>query len=336
MEEGVPPPVESARSFAHRSFVLVVSVAAATALAVIPGGSASAAPTPAEIDRAVHDLGVKLNAINEQYNDAKVLLGQSKARQAQLDAQIKVYRVKTDAYEQQVGKIGAAAYRGGRASVLNVLLSGGSPQTVMDQLEALDVVTRDQRASVDGLIKAKKPLEAAKRKLDAEVATQAAQEKTLRTKKAALDKDLAKWRVLKAQQTPRASRSTDRTTQPVYDGPASGRGATVVKYAYAQLGDPYVFGASGPNSFDCSGLTMAAWNQVGVSLPHSARQQYASEPKVSKANLQPGDIVFFYDPISHNGLYVGGGTVIHAPQPGEYVEKIALSAMPYSGAVRPS
>ena len=326
--------MEPARSLVRRS--LVLAAVAATALAVIPGGTANAAPTPAEIERTAKDLGGKLDATNEQYNNANVLLKQSRAKQVELAAKVKTFEVQTDAYEKRVGAIGASAYRGGRPSALNVVLGGGSPDTVLQQLAVLDVVTRDQRGSIDELLKARKPLDDAKRKLDKEVAAQAFQEQTLREKKATLTKDLAKWEALRAQLGARASRSAGRSAPPVYDGPASGRGATVMKYAYAQIGDPYVFGASGPNSFDCSGLTMAAWSQVGVSMPHSAKQQYAKFPKVSKANLQPGDIVFFYSPISHNGLYAGNGMVVHAPQPGESVEKISLSAMPFSGAARPS
>jgi peptidoglycan DL-endopeptidase CwlO len=334
MEEGVPPQVESARSLARRSLIVASSLVAALAISVIPSGTATAAPTAGEIDRAINDLGVKLNAINEQYNDANALLKASRAKQATLQAQIKAYSVKTDAYEQRVNKIGAAAYVDGRPGMMRALITGGSPQNVLDQLQAYDIISADQQGDIDALLEAKKPLDAAKRKLDAEVQIQAKQEKVLRDRKAALNKDLAKWKALKAQQQPRASRSSTRTVTPV-NVPVSGKGATVVAYARAQIGDPYVFGADGPDSFDCSGLTLAAWAQVGVSMPHSARQQYAAFPKVSKANLRPGDIVFFYDPISHNGIYIGAGMVIHAPQPGESVEQIAMSSMPDSGAVRP-
>jgi cell wall-associated NlpC family hydrolase len=325
----------SARLFAHRSLVLLASLVTATALAVLPGGTATAAPSPAEIERQLDDLGVKLDKINEQYNDAYETLKQSRAKQATLGAQIKAYQVKTDAYEQKVNQIGAAAYKGGRPGMMSVVLNGGSPDTLLEQLSILDVVTRDQSGTIEGLLAAKRPLDDAKRKLDAEVAKQAAQELKIRKTKDALNKDLAKWRALKAQATPRASRSSGGTP-PVYDGPAEGRGRTVVEFAFAQLGKPYVFGADGPDSYDCSGLTLAAWRVVGVSMPHSARQQYAAFPKVSRANLQPGDIVFFYDPIHHNGIYIGNNTAIHAPQEGENVEKISLDAMPYSGAVRPS
>jgi cell wall-associated NlpC family hydrolase len=326
--------VQFARKSGHRPLVLVASIATATALAMIPSGTATAAPSPAEVDRQVKTLGIELDRINEQYNEAFELLKQSRAKQTTLNAQIKTYQVKTSAYEQKVGQIGAAAYRGGRAGMVNVVLAGGSPETVYEQMAMLDVVTRDQRSSIDSLLKAKKPLDEAKRKLDAEVAKQAAQEKKLRDTKASLNKELVKFRKLQALQTPRSSRGGGRA--PIYDGPAQGRARTVVDFAHAQIGKPYVFGADGPDSYDCSGLTMAAWRKVGVSLPHSAHRQYEQEPKVSKANLQPGDIVFFYSDRHHNGIFIGNGKVIHAPQEGENVEIIQMQYMPYAGAARPS
>ena len=108
-----------------------------------------------------------------------------------------------------------------------------------------------------------------------------------------------------------------------------------VRTAYAQLGDPYVWGADGPSSFDCSGLTMYSWAAAGVSLPHSSRAQYSSGRHVARSNLQPGDLVFFYSPISHVGIYIGGGQMIDAPHPGASVRITSISTMPYSGATRP-
>jgi cell wall-associated NlpC family hydrolase len=133
----------------------------------------------------------------------------------------------------------------------------------------------------------------------------------------------------------RASRSSDRGDFPTYDGPASGRAAVAVKTAYAQLGDPYVWGAAGPGSFDCSGLTMYAWGAAGVSLPHSSSAQYGSVRHVAISDLQPGDLVFYYSPISHVGIYVGGGKIIDAPYPGLSVHISDLHSMPLVGAGRP-
>ena len=112
-------------------------------------------------------------------------------------------------------------------------------------------------------------------------------------------------------------------------------GGPAVAYAKAQVGKSYVWGAAGPNSFDCSGLTMAAYAQAGISLPHNSSAQYNSSPKISESELQPGDLVFYYSPISHVGIYIGNGQVVNALNPGSGVQVSGLHDMPYVGAVRP-
>ena len=115
----------------------------------------------------------------------------------------------------------------------------------------------------------------------------------------------------------------------------SGRGAKALAFAKRQLGKPYRYAASGPNAYDCSGLTGAAWRSVGVSLPRSSSAQYSVGRSVARSDLRPGDLVFFYSPISHVGLYAGNNTIIHAPRPGKSVEYTKMSYMPYAGARRP-
>lgn len=113
------------------------------------------------------------------------------------------------------------------------------------------------------------------------------------------------------------------------------KGQKALAYAKAQLGERYRRGAAGPNAWDCSGLTMKAWRSAGVKLPHSAKQQYRKGRKVSKSNLRPGDLVFFYSAPSHVSIYAGGGKVIHASRPGKPVAYIKMKYMPYKGARRP-
>ena len=115
----------------------------------------------------------------------------------------------------------------------------------------------------------------------------------------------------------------------------SGRAAAALEYAMAQVGDSYVYGAAGPSAFDCSGLTMMAWAQAGVGLPHSSSAQYGSGPHVPASELRPGDLVFYYSPISHVGMYIGNGLIVHAANPGAGVRISELYSMPYVGAVRP-
>jgi cell wall-associated NlpC family hydrolase len=118
-------------------------------------------------------------------------------------------------------------------------------------------------------------------------------------------------------------------------GGGSSLGAIAVSAAMAQRGVPYKFAASQPGvAFDCSGLTAYAWGQAGVSLPHQSRAQYAASPRVSLANLAPGDLIFYYSPISHVSLYIGGGQVVHAPATGDVVKVSGLSGNAV-GATRP-
>ena len=132
----------------------------------------------------------------------------------------------------------------------------------------------------------------------------------------------------------RAARKAPPSTRSSSTG--SSKGAKALAYAKAQLGEPYARSGAGPSSWDCSGLTMMAWGSVGVSLPHSSRQQFSRGQSVAKSDLRSGDLVFFYSDISHVGLYAGNGQVIHAPRPGKSVEYIKMSYMPYAGARRPA
>jgi cell wall-associated NlpC family hydrolase len=111
--------------------------------------------------------------------------------------------------------------------------------------------------------------------------------------------------------------------------------AKAISYARAQLGKPYEYAATGPDSFDCSGLTMMAWAEAGVSMTHNAEAQYSEFSHVPVGQLQPGDLVFFGSPIHHVGLYVGGGTMIDAPQTGEFVRYASIGRRDYAGAARP-
>ncbi|WP_052863713.1 C40 family peptidase [Streptomyces niger] len=120
------------------------------------------------------------------------------------------------------------------------------------------------------------------------------------------------------------------------DGSYSTKAEKALAFARAQLGKPYVWGATGPTSYDCSGLTQAAWKAAGVSLPRTTWDQVKIGTRVATKDLQPGDLVFFYDDISHVGMYIGGGKMIHAPKPGASVREESIYYMPIYGSVRPA
>ncbi|MEU8785472.1 NlpC/P60 family protein [Streptomyces sp. NPDC048637] len=116
---------------------------------------------------------------------------------------------------------------------------------------------------------------------------------------------------------------------------ASAKGEKALAFARSQIGKPYVWGATGPTSYDCSGLTQAAWKAAGVDLPRTTWDQVKIGQRVATKDLQPGDLVFFYDDISHVGMYLGGGKMVHAPKPGANVREESIYYMPIYGSVRP-
>ncbi|MFF4082330.1 NlpC/P60 family protein [Streptomyces sp. NPDC001777] len=120
------------------------------------------------------------------------------------------------------------------------------------------------------------------------------------------------------------------------DSDATTRTEKVLAFARAQIGKPYVWGATGPDSYDCSGLTQAAWKAAGVDLPRTTWDQVKVGTRVATADLRPGDLVFFYDDISHVGIYKGDGMMIHAPKPGANVREESIYYMPIYGSVRPA
>ncbi|MGW4163950.1 NlpC/P60 family protein [Streptomyces sp. NPDC004788] len=139
-----------------------------------------------------------------------------------------------------------------------------------------------------------------------------------------------------ATPTPTPTPTTSPTTPPPSGSSYATKAAEALAFARAQIGKPYVWGATGPSSYDCSGLTQASWRAAGVDLPRTTWDQVKVGTRVATADLLPGDLVFFYDDISHVGIYIGDGKMIHAPKPGAYVREESIYYMPIYGAVRPA
>lgn len=322
----------------HAATVRFVVVAAAAVLVVglVPTGKAHADPSLKEAEKNVAALTKQMEVTTEQYNDAREDLKASQAKVAALEPQAKKLRTQLGGYETKVSEFAGDAYYGGRVSAFSALMESGSPQAFFDQVAFLDYLSGTQRSELDVLVATKKKFDVTKNKVDAELAKQAAHEKTLREKRAAITKDLAKWQKLSAQL---GGGSGNNIIASTYDGPASGRAGEAVRFAYAQQGKQYEFGAAGPSTYDCSGLTMRAWGAAGVSMAHSARRQMAAFPRVSLSKLLPGDLVFYGSPPHHVAIYVGNGQVMHAPQTGQVVQLASVrgaGGSSPSGAVRPS
>jgi cell wall-associated NlpC family hydrolase len=324
--------VSRARALLKRVRVLVPLLALVVVVAPTTGASAKPAPSLDTVQKKVDSLVQSMQIASEQYNTANVDLAASRKRQAAVRKQIDALEPRVASLTAQTASFAVDAYQGSDLSLMTSLLSSGSPQTFLDQMTIIESLTNDSQAQLNDLVSAQQALASAKKKLDTEVLDQAAQRKTLRDRKDKLAKDLAVWRKLRTKLAPTIDTSGPL---PIYNGDTASRAGKVLKFAYDALGSPYVFGAAGPGSYDCSGLTLAAYRQVGVSLPHSARRQLAQGPQVPQSDLMPGDLVYFYSDVHHVGIFIGNGKVIHAPQPGENVKISDMSVFPFAGASRP-
>lgn len=304
----------------------VTATIAAIAVSSTPG-AAHAAPTTDDLTKQIEAKGRQLDAIVEQWNGLNLALANTTEQAQQVATKLGPLSQQVDAASDAVDTLATQAYEGGQVAGWTALITAGSPEDFLDRLSLLDTVAGNQRRSVATLNSAAAALNAQKQQLDLLLATQSQQKAGLDAQKSKITAEitaLQKQRNQLAAQTRSSSTTAGSTTG---TAPAvSGKAGIAVRYAYAQLGKPYVFGAAGPNSFDCSGLTMAAWAAAGVHLDHYTGSQIQQTATISRSQLQPGDLVFFYGG-SHVGLYVGNNSVIHAPQPGEVVKISSIDWM---------
>jgi cell wall-associated NlpC family hydrolase len=329
-----------------RSATAVAAGLMASGMLISAGGSAGAAPKPtlSQVQSRLQALNTKALNLDQRYDQIQQELTSANQRLKLVNAESVRYQAKFKAERAQVAQIAALAYEDGNMTSVAALLTSGNAQTILNQSSILLQLSSDNNAQMSQFIEAAKNLtsaqQAAKR---AQSAIAGLRAKLLKERKAN-DATIAAQKTLLAQLTPvqQAPTGPGSGTPPppgggVYKGPTGTQAEKAVAFAYAQLGKPYVFGGTGPNSYDCSGLTQAAWASAGISIERTSEDQWASLPHVSTSDLQPGDILVFAG-ASHVGIYVGGGMMIDAPHTGLDVEKVALSGWYSSeldGAVRP-
>jgi cell wall-associated NlpC family hydrolase len=307
-----------------------------------------AAPTYANPD--IQSVQARVDALyqqaeqaSERYNNARLQVKQAETRLSALRADLDRQQAKVDSVHHQVATAIVSQYQGQALSSTTQVLLSDDPDTFLNQLTTVSEFNDQRSQLMADFAVQEKQLEMRKAAAQRELARIAATKKELGKEKAQIDSKAAEAKTLlghlkdqAAARAAAASRSADRTATPApVSVPASGRAAAAVRFAMAQVGDAYVYGATGPSAWDCSGLTMGAWAQAGVSLPHSSSAQMGSGTPVSQSQLQPGDLVFYYQPVSHVGMYIGNGMIVNAENPSAGVKVTGVNSMPYSGAVRP-
>ena len=321
----------------------IARVLATLWITALGGTMLVAAPTFADPDiesvqSRVDTLYHQAEQASERYNDARLEMKQAETRLSALRADLDRQQAKVDSVREQVARAVVSQYQGQALSSTTQVLLSEDPDSFLDQLTTVSEYNDQQSQMMADFAVQAKRLEMRQAAAKRELARIAATKKELGKEKAEIDAKAAEAKELLGRLKERAaeaSRSSQRTAAPTASVPASGRAGAAVSYALAQVGDAYVYGAAGPDAFDCSGLTMMAWAQAGVSLPHSSGAQMGSGPSVSQSQLQPGDLVFYYSPVSHVGIYIGNGMIVHAANPSTGVTTAPVNSMPYSGAVRP-
>jgi peptidoglycan DL-endopeptidase CwlO len=345
-------------------------VAARLAMAVLIASSAiigaatisSAAPSREEVERAkarLDQLNQELSLLVERYNQAQIRLQEVQGRLADVRQQAEEAQAAADRAIASLNTSAARAYTGVGSQIATLF----EATSIADFSDRLEFIGSMAQADTDLALAA--DLARQEARWTAEELAATVEERQNLLKQIGRDRDVIESRIDEArdlyetldrefQEALAAQRAAQEAAEQAAQSAGSSTGGTVVygptpapppvsgsagaaiSAAYSVIGAPYVFGAADPNvGFDCSGLTMWAWAQAGVSLPHSSAAQYASLPHVAQSDVQPGDLLFFYSPISHVGMYVGGGRMIHASHPGVPVQVVSVYWDSFVGAARP-
>jgi len=319
----------------QRALVLFAALAAFTlALPLTPGDARPRAPQPSlnELVAQAKLLARQIDTLSQQYDGLQVSLGETRSA---AKAAAKTAARDTAALTggiQRVSQIAAESYATGGYDPTLQLATSTDPQDFIDRASIMSHLQSENGTVVHGLLVAQAAANRAQQtaqqqatQVDSLLNQMGAKKNQIQSKINLIESSAYKKALAIANQTGRFP-----VTAPVGDS----LGARALRFALSKQGDPYVWGAAGPSSFDCSGLVMWAYEQIGVQLPHYTGDQWNSGVHVSKSQLQPGDLVFFYPDIGHVGLYIGNGLMVDAPDFGETVHVEPVYWNVYVGAVR--
>jgi cell wall-associated NlpC family hydrolase len=316
------------------------SAAALASMTLLPTAS-QADPSIGDVEQRLDSLYHQAEAAQERLNTLNHQMEAKRERLHALQTDLRSQRRHYSRFSDQIATMAAEEAQSveSQLSATQQLILADNPDEFLDNLaaqEALSTQKGDMLAHFSTVAKKLALREKQVQKQFAAVASdqkQAAKEENTVDARVADAEDLLSH--LKAERRERLASEPSRSAVRTTSAPVSGAAGVAVDFALDQVGDAYVYGAAGPDAWDCSGLTMGAWGAAGVSLPHSSSAQMSSGTPVSYEELQPGDLVFYYQPVSHVALYIGNGQIVHASNPSDPVNVASVDSMPYSGAVRP-
>ncbi len=314
-------------------------VAATAALALLVPGADSLAqttgpkPTLSSLVAQAKQLEFQINALSEQYDGLRIQLSR-----AQSDAQIAQRAAARDATalasgQQAIAQLAAENYMNAGLDPTLQALTAGNPEQFLSQASTITALDQASGDKVSTLTDVEDQDQRARRTADQQLAAVQALETQMNARKQAIDAKIDQVNSAAMQQAMAIFTQTGQYPD-ISIPTANTVGAQALAAALSRRGDPYVWGAAGPGEFDCSGLVVWAFAQEGISLPHFTGDLWNSGVHISRADLEPGDLVFFFPDISHVGIYLGDGLMVDAPDFGEVVRVEPVFWSAYVGAVR--
>jgi cell wall-associated NlpC family hydrolase len=325
--------------------VLALTLALVAILAgLLAPSTATADPADAATaSRLAQKAAQELTVIDEQVHDAEVTVAAQQATAAAAAEQAAAARAALAVYQPQLRAIAQSGYTGKSQSRMAAFLTSNSADELVQQMTTLDMIAHHTNGVVAQVAAAQAAAAQAQADADAAAAQAQAGLDQLEAQQAEVQKKVADYRATFARLTAAEQAAvTGALAGPALRTPSLGslppapgpQAATAVATALGKIGSPYVWGSTGPNGFDCSGLTSYAYSVAGISLPHSSAAQSRLGVDVPRAALQPGDLVFFYSPISHVGIYIGNGMMVHARTFGQPVAVTTVDQRGYRFAKR--
>ncbi len=332
--------------------------------------------TIAEAKAQVEQLEVDAAALDQKYVGVREELRDGRKKLAVKQADVKAQTAKVATMRLQVGQVALAKFQNRNLDTAAQLFFTKDTEDFLSQISTVEKVSENQNTTLQDFQSEQAKLAELQRSSETDVATLKAKELQLEKLRVASKQKIVdskailarltkeeRERIAEEERKARAaalaqakaaadsadtsdSKGSDKSSDSSSDSrsrasagsskSSSSRGERAMAFAKRQLGKPYVFAAEGPDAYDCSGLVLAAWKSVGVSLPRLADDQLTAGRKVSRSELRPGDVIGYYSPVHHVGLYLGNGKIIDAPRPGKSVRIVSIDYMPYNWASRPA
>jgi cell wall-associated NlpC family hydrolase len=329
----------------RRGVALSAGLVMAGGLAVFATGAGAAPqPTVSQVQAKINQLTSQFDKVSEQLDQAGQQLSAAQTKLGQVRVRLNNANSQFQTAQANMAATAAAAFEDTGATSIAGVLTSGDPSVLLQQGSLLMELSGNRSAQTKQLLTDASQLAGVEQEMSRTEAGIAGLKRQLSDHKSSLGKlidtqkaTLASLTVPQQQTVQSNSIGSGGTTSATYSGTTSTQGGKAVAFAYAQLGKPYQWGATGPGSYDCSGLVQAAWASAGVSIPRTTYAQWAALPHISTSALEPGDLLYF-DGVGHVAIYVGGGDIIDAPQTGQDVQKMPLAGWYKStlvGAARP-